>query len=79
MSEKQAKKNGHPPGGPGGKMRFEKPQNPAKTLLRLLSYVVKNKAVLVLVAVLVIISSGAGVAGTYLLTPIINEIGLVDI
>ena len=77
MAEKQMKKNGPPAGGPGNKMRFEKPANPAKTLLRLLSYVVKNKAVLVLVAVLVVISSGAGVAGTYLLTPIINEIGAV--
>ena len=78
MAEKQIKKNGPPPpGGPGGRMRFEKPQNPAKTLLRLLGYVVKNKAILVLVAVLVIVSSGAGVAGTYLLTPIINEIGRV--
>ncbi len=77
MAEKQTKKNGPPAGGPGNKMRFEKPTNPAKTLLRLLSYVVKNKAILVLVAVLVVISSGAGVAGTYLLTPIINEIGLV--
>ncbi|MBR6552782.1 MAG: ABC transporter ATP-binding protein, partial [Clostridia bacterium] len=72
------KKHGPPPGGgPGNKMRFEKPTNPTKTLLRLLGYVVKNKAVLVLVAFLVLISSGAGVAGTYLLTPIINEIGLV--
>ena len=78
MAEKPMKKNGPPSGGgPGNKMRFEKPTNPAKTLLRLLGYVVKNKAVLVLVAVLVIISSGAGVAGTYLLTPIINEIGRV--
>ncbi len=77
MSEKQMKKNGPPPGGPGGKMRFEKPDNPAKTLSRLLGYVVKNKSLLVLVALLVLISSGAGVAGTYLLTPIINEIGRV--
>jgi len=78
MSEKQQiKKNGPPPGGPGGKMKFEKPNDAKKTLLRLLSYVVKNKALLVLVAFLVIISSGAGVAGTYLLTPIINEIGAV--
>ena len=77
MAEKPMKKNGPPAGGPGGRMRFEKPANPAKTLSRLLGYVVKNKAVLVLVAVLVIVSSGAGVAGTYLLTPIINEIGLV--
>ncbi|MBE6748416.1 MAG: ABC transporter ATP-binding protein [Ruminococcaceae bacterium] len=58
-------------------MKFEKPNDAKKTLLRLLSYVVKNKALLVLVAFLVIISSGAGVAGTYLLTPIINEIGAV--
>lgn len=77
MSEKQGKKNGPQAGGPGGKMRFEKPQNAGKTLFRLLGYVVKNKAVLALVAILVIISSGAGVAGTYLLTPIINEIGKV--
>ena len=77
MAEKPMKKNGPPAGGPGGRMRFEKPANPAKTLSRLLGYVVKNKAVLVLVAVLVIVSSGAGVVGTYLLTPIINEIGLV--
>ena len=77
MSEKQVKKNGPPAGGPGGRMRFEKPNNAGKTLSRLLSYVVKNKALLALVAILVLISSGAGVAGTYLLTPIINEIGLV--
>ena len=77
MAEKQMKKNGPPAGGPGGKMRFEKPNNAGKTLSRLLSYVVKNKALLVLVAILVLISSGAGVAGTYLLTPIINEIGAV--
>ena len=77
MSHKPTKKNGPAPGGPGGKMRFEKPNNAGKTLFRLLSYVVKNKALLFLVAILVIISSGAGVAGTYLLTPIINEIGAV--
>ena len=77
MAEKQMKKNGPPAGGPGGRMRFEKPNNAGKTLSRLLSYVVKNKALLVLVAILVLISSGAGVAGTYLLTPIINEIGAV--
>jgi len=77
MAEKQAKKKGPSSGGPGGRMRFEKPNNAGKTLSRLLSYVVKNKALLVLVALLVLISSGAGVAGTYLLTPIINEIGAV--
>ncbi len=77
MSEKQIKKNNQHSGGPGGKMRFEKPNNAGKTLFRLLSYVVKKKSLLVLVALLVLISSGAGVLGTYLLTPIINEIGSV--
>lgn len=61
--------------GPGGKMKFEKPKNAGKTLMRLLSYVVKKKTLLVLVVVLVLVSANANVAGTYLLTPIINEIG----
>ncbi len=77
MAEKTIKKNNHHAGGPGGKMKFEKPNNAGKTLFRLLGYVVKKKSLLILVAVLVLISSGAGVAGTYLLTPIINEIGEV--
>lgn len=77
MAEKQVKKQAPNGPGPAGKMKFEKPNDAGKTLFRLLGYVVKNKALLVLVAVLVIISSGAGVAGTYLLTPIINEIGEV--
>ena len=74
MAHKQPNqpKGGH---GPGGKMKFEKPKNAGKTLMRLLSYVVKKKALLVLVVVLVLVSSIANVAGTYLLTPIINEIG----
>ncbi len=77
MAEKQIKKQGSGGPGPAGKMKFEKPNDASKTLFRLLGYVVKNKSLLVLVAVLVFISSGAGVAGTYLLTPIINEIGAV--
>ncbi len=77
MAEKQIKKPGSGGPGPAGRMKFEKPNDAGKTLLRLLGYVVKNKSLLVLVAVLVFISSGAGVAGTYLLTPIINEIGEV--
>ena len=64
-----------PAHGPGGKMKFEKPKNTKKTLLRLLSYVTQKKALLLIVFVLVIFSSLANVIGTYLLTPIINEIG----
>lgn len=73
MTQKQVKR---PQGnGPGGKMKFEKPKNTKKTLLRLLSYVTQKKALLVVVFTLVLFSSIADIAGTYLLTPIINEIG----
>ncbi len=75
MAEKQVKRgNGNGPG-PAGKMKFEKPKNTKKTLLRLLSYVTQKKVLLVAVFILVLFSSIADIAGTYLLTPIINEIG----
>lgn len=75
MAEKQVKRpNGNGPG-PGGRMKFEKPKNTKKTLLRLLSYVTQKKALLVVVFVLVLFSSLADIIGTYLLTPVINEIG----
>ena len=63
------------PGGPGGKMKFEKPKNTGKTIGRLLSYVARSKFLLILVIILVLFASFANIAGTYLLTPIINEIG----
>ena len=76
MAEKHTKRpNGNGPGGPGGRMKFEKPKNTKKTLLRLLSYVTQKKALLVVVFILVLFSSVADILGTYLLTPIINEIG----
>ncbi len=65
----------HP--GPGGKPGFGKPKNAGKTIKRLLSYVAKSKGLLVIVFALVLISSLANVAGTYFLTPIINEIGFM--
>ncbi len=75
MAEKQVKRpNGNGPG-PGGRMKFEKPKNTKKTLLRLLSYVTQKKALLVVIFALVLFSSIADIAGTYLLSPIINEIG----
>ena len=67
------KPNGNQPG-PGGKMKFEKPKNPLKTIGRLLSYVAKSKGLLVVVIFLVLFSAFANIAGTYFLTPIINEI-----
>ena len=74
MAEKkpQQQKNGP---GPAGRMKFEKPKNTKKTLTRLLSYVTQKKVLLIIVFILVIVSSAANIFGTYLLTPIINEIG----
>ena len=75
MAEKQVKRHNSNGPGPGGKMKFEKPKNTKKTLLRLLSYVTQKKALLIIVFILVLFSSFADIIGTYLLTPVINEIG----
>lgn len=60
--------------GPGGKPHnFQKPKSVGKTLKRIFGYMLKEKWMLILVAFFVIISAGAGVAGTYFLKPVINE------
>lgn len=59
---------------PNGKPPVVKPQNPIKTIKRLLSYVTQRKGLLVLVFALVAFSAFANVFGTYLLTPIINTV-----
>ena len=64
-----AGKGGTPPG------KFGKPKNVGKTVGRLLSYVAKSKGLMAIVIFLVLFSSVANIAGTYFLTPIINEIG----
>ncbi len=68
-------KKSPPMGGPGKNMRFGKPKNVGKTISRLLSYVAKSKGLMAVVIFLVLFSSVANIAGTYFLTPIINEIG----
>jgi ATP-binding cassette subfamily B protein len=50
-----------------------KPQNIKKTAIRILSYMKGQKLLLVLVFFAIIISSAAGVAGTYFLKPLINQ------
>ena len=60
--------------GPGNKMKFGRPKNTGKTVKRLLSYVAKSKGLLAIVVLMVIISAGANITGTALLTPIVNEI-----
>ncbi len=55
-----------------------KPKNLKRTLTRILSYMLRQKWLLILVAILIIISSGASIAGTYFLKPLINE-GIVPL
>ena len=54
----------HGPRGPHGK--GAKPQNMGKTIKRLLTYMGEKKILLIPVAICVLISSGASIAGTYL-------------
>ena len=63
-------KHGH--GGPMG-MPTARPQNIGGTLRRLMRYVGRSKAVLVLVGICLLLSSLCSVAGTYLMKPIINN------
>jgi ATP-binding cassette subfamily B protein len=71
----QNKKAG--PKGPGNKMNFAKPKNAGKTIKRLLSYVAKSKGLVGLVIFMVILSAGANVAGTALLSPIVDELSSI--
>ncbi|MGY3777328.1 ABC transporter ATP-binding protein [Isobaculum melis] len=50
-----------------------KPQHLAKTLQQLLSYLMMNKLALFSVVICIILSTGAGIAGTYFIRPIIND------
>lgn len=63
------------PGGGRGPMRgpVRKPKDTKKAILRILSYIGKQKWLLLLVVILICISALADVAGTYFLKPIIND------
>ncbi len=50
-----------------------KPKSIRKTLLRLSKYMVKRSWMLLLVVLMVIISAGANIAGTYMLKPLLNN------
>lgn len=52
---------------------YKRPKNTRKALAELFKYMGYHKWLLLVVAVLVCISTGASVAGTYLLKPIINN------
>ena len=63
------------PGGPphmrGG---FQRPKDTKKTIKRLLTYITARKSLLVLIGVFLLISTVAGVASTYILRPVINNL-----
>ena len=52
---------------------MKKPKNGKKTLFRILRYLAEYKLQLILVVLFVVISSGAGVAGTYFLKPVVDD------
>ena len=58
---------------PHKNMGMKKPKNGKKTLFRILHYLEEYRFQLILVALLVVVSSGAGVVGTYFLKPIIDN------
>lgn len=54
-------------------MQFKKPKDTKKTFKRIFEYLKPFKIHIIIVAIFVIISSGAGVAGTFFLKPIIDD------
>ena len=70
----QTKKNTGGPGGGPGRHGFRKPKNTKKTLLRMFSYLSGNVPLLTVAFVMIILSALAGVAASYLLKPLINNL-----
>lgn len=60
---------GHGPNGHG----FQKPKDLKGTVKKLLAYVVRYKALLVVVAICLVLSSGTSIAASYLLKPVLND------
>ena len=54
-------------------MQMAKPKSASKTFSRVLGYMFRQKWLLCIVLLLVLLSAGAGVAGTYFLKPILND------
>lgn len=81
MSQAQNKPQGRPPMGPGPRhggraaaMRGGKPKNSGAVIKRLLSYMKKDIGLVILALVCVLVFSGATLAGSYLLSPIIDNL-----
>lgn len=62
------------PGGPGGMPGGGKPKETRATIKRLLGYLGKDKRFVIVALVCVIVFSGATLAGSYLLSPIVDDL-----
>ena len=69
MAEPKRAPRGHGPQGHG----FQRPKDFRGTVKKLLRYIGRYKAALVLVFVCLVVSSAASVLSSYLLKPIIND------
>lgn len=65
---------GRGPGGPGGMPGGGKPKETSATIKRLLGYLGKDKGFVIAALVCVIVFSGATLAGSYLLSPIVDDL-----
>ena len=52
---------------------YKRPKNTKKTMGQLMHYLGNHKWLLLVVALLVFVSTGANIMGTYLLKPVINR------
>lgn len=62
------------PGGPGGMPGGRKPKETRATIKRLLGYLGRDKGFVIAALVCVIVFSGATLAGSYLLSPIVDDL-----
>lgn len=63
------------PGGPGGMPGGGKPKNAKASIVRLLSYLKDDKWKLIFVFFIMLLSSVSSIVGTYILRPVINNMG----
>ena len=59
--------------GPGQKRGYAKPRHTKATILKLISYMKKYNGLWTLVFVAVLVSAGAGVSGSYIIKPALND------
>ncbi len=68
------KRESHGPSmGRGPAHNFEKPKDTGKALKRLIAYLGRNRGLLVIVIVLLVLNTAASLAGSYFLKPLINQ------